>query len=231
VAPGTAGRTETPVLNEAMTADPVRANTGPLPADHPVPVGDRVVQGEDWHGRILTDRHSWTGYTFLDTDWTEVANRGAVFDSCVFAGVRFNASRHTGAVFTDCVFRRCTFFDTCFTDCRMLGSVFRQSTFTLLEVVRGDWSFTGLPGADLRGASFSGVRMREADLAGARLEKASVTGTDLTGAMLHSARLEGTDLRGSELSALNPLTVRLAGAKIDAEQAVVIATALGLRVC
>ena len=34
----------------------------------------------------------------------------------------------------------------------------------LLSVVGGDWSFTGLPGADLSRATLTGVKLREADL-------------------------------------------------------------------
>ncbi|MGW0563752.1 pentapeptide repeat-containing protein [Streptomyces sp. NPDC003016] len=126
-------------------------------------------------------------WAFLDTDWTEVANTGAAFDRCTFPGVRFHVSRHSGAAFTNCTFRRCTFFDTRFTACEFAGSPFRQSTFTLFQVTGGNWSFAGLPGADLRGAVFDGVRMREADPTAARLEKAGMTGTDPSGAMPHSS--------------------------------------------
>ncbi|MER7107329.1 pentapeptide repeat-containing protein [Streptomyces sp. NPDC000229] len=50
---------------------------------------------------------------------------------------------------------------------------------------------------------------------------------DLSGALLHGAKLRGADLRGSDLSSLDPLTVEAAGARIDLEQAAVIAMALG----
>ncbi|MQS38808.1 pentapeptide repeat-containing protein [Streptomyces katsurahamanus] len=206
-----------------------RANVDPYSGEPPVPDERLVVRGEDWYGRDLSGRR-FTRYTFYDSDWTEVVNDGAVFDECTFSGVKFNASRHVNAAFTNCVFKRCGFFDTRFEQCKAVGSLFQQCAFGLLRVTGGDWSFVGLPGADLRGADFDGVRMRECDLTGARLEKATVTGVDLSGAMLHSAKLAGADLRGSDLSALDPRTVELAGAKIDLEQAAVIATALGLDV-
>jgi fluoroquinolone resistance protein len=44
------------------------------------------------------------------------------------------------------------------------------------------------------------------------------------------SKLTGADLRRSDLSALDPLTVELSGAKIDLEQAAVIATTLGFDV-
>ncbi|MEV6406577.1 pentapeptide repeat-containing protein [Streptomyces bobili] len=212
-----------------MAVTPARANIDPASPEPPIPDEALVVRDEDWYGRNLSGQ-SYTRYSFLDTDWTEVVNEGAIFDECTFAGVRFNASRHTSAAFTNCTFKRCTFFDTQFTDCKLVGSLFQQSTFTLFEVSGGDWSFVGLPGADLRQAVFDRVRMREADLTAARLEKAVLTRTDLSGAMLHSSQMDGTDLRGSDISSLDPLTVKIAGATISLEQAAVIAEALGITV-
>jgi fluoroquinolone resistance protein len=217
------------MLNERMAIRPARANVDPVSPEPPIPDGGLVVRGEDWYGRELSDDR-FTRYSFLDTDWTEVVNTGAIFDTCTFAGVKFNASVHTGAAFTNCTFKRCTFFDTKFTDCKMVGSLFQQSTYALFEVTGGDWSFVGLPGADLRQTTFDGVRMREVDLTAARLEKASVTGSDLSGAMLHGAKLTGADLRGSDLSSLDPLTVEFKGATISPEQAAVIASTAGWNV-
>ncbi|MFC1403924.1 MULTISPECIES: pentapeptide repeat-containing protein [Streptacidiphilus] len=199
--------------------------TAPEPTDPGL-----VVRDEDWYARELTAADRFTGYSFLDTDWTEVVSSGTVFDECTFAGVRFNASRHSGAAFTNCTFRNCTFFDTRFTDCKLVGSVFQRCTFNLFQVSGGDWSYVGLAGADLRQATVEDVRMREADLGAARLDRAVLTGTDLSGAVLQGATFTGADLRGSDLSALDPLTVELRGARIDLPQAAVIATALGLRV-
>lgn len=206
-----------------------RANVDPLSHEPPVPDEALIVRGGDWYGRDLSGQ-KFARHTFYDTDWTEVVNEGGVFDECTFSGVRFNASRHTSAAFTNCTFKRCTFFDARFDQCKAVGSLFQQSTFSLLSVTGGDWSYVGLPGADLRKTVFEGVRMREADLTAARLEGATVVRVDLSGAMLHSAKLAGADLRGSDLSSLDPLTVDIGGAKIDLEQAAVIAAALGFDV-
>lgn len=215
------------MFNEEMAIRRARANIDPGSAEPPSPDDGLVIRDEDWYGKSLTESDRYTRYSFLDTDWTEVADEGAVFDECTFAGVRFNASRHTGAAFTNCTFKRCTFFDTRFTDCKLVGSLFRQCTYTLFEVSGGDWSFVGLPGADLRQAGFDGTRMREVDLTAARLEKATVTGCDLSGALLHGSKLSGADLRGSDLSSLDPLTVEFNGATISLEQAATLATTMG----
>ena len=206
-----------------------RANVDPLSHQPPVPDKELVVRGEDWYGRDLSGQR-FARHTFYDSDWTEVVNDGGIFDECTFSGIKFNASRHTHAAFTNCTFKGCTFFDTRFEQCKTVGSLFQRCTFNVFAVAGGDWSFVGLPGADLRKAVFEGVRMREADLTAARLEGATLTGVDLSGAMLGGAKLTGADLRGSDLSSLDPQTVELAGAKIDLEQAAVIATALGLEV-
>src|SRR5690606_7132767 len=105
---------------------------------------------------------------------------------------------------------------------------FDSCTYDLLKVDGGDWSFTGLQGADLSRAAFKDVRMREADLAGARCAGASFRGVDLSGSSLRGADFSGCDLRGSDISGIDPFTAELARAVIDPFQAVVLARALGL---
>ncbi|MFF3263556.1 pentapeptide repeat-containing protein [Streptomyces sp. NPDC002932] len=202
-----------------------------MPTNTPAPSAPpiEVIRSQDWYGQDISDRR-YSHHAFIDVDMTEVANEGAVFDHCTFRGVRFNVSRHSGAAFTNCTFSHCVFFDTRFADCKLVGSLFQQCTFSLFEVSGGDWSFVGLPGADLRKASLRSVRMREADLTGARLEGADVTDVDLSGAQLHSANFIRCDLRGSDLSSLDPLTVELGRATVSLEQAAVLVTALGLHV-
>lgn len=187
------------------------------------------IRDQDWYARDLSDEaHSQV--EFIDLDLTETTGHGATFTDCTFRGVRFNVTNQTGAAFTNCTFKRCVFFEATFTGCKFVGSMFDQCTHDLMKVDGGDWSFVGLPGADLRSATFSGVRMREADLTGARFEGAKLRDADLSGAWLHNARLTDCDLRGSDLSALDPSTVELRGALITMDQAVVIATAMGLDV-
>lgn len=187
------------------------------------------IRDEDWYARDLSGL-AHDRVEFIDLDLTETTGRGAAFTDCTFRGVRFNVTAQTGAAFTNCTFKRCVFFEAAFTACKFVGSVFDQCTHDLMKVDGGDWSFVALPGADLRSAEFSGVRMREADLAGARFEGAKLRDSDLSGAWLHSADFTGCDLRGSDLSALDPSTVQLRGALINMDQAVVIATAMGLDV-
>ncbi|MCO5997584.1 pentapeptide repeat-containing protein [Actinoallomurus rhizosphaericola] len=195
----------------------------------PAPPIESTVRSEDWDGRDLSGEEH-TRVEFVDVDLTETSGRGAVFTECVFRAVRFNVSSYTDAAFINCTFVRCSFFDATLTGCKLVGSVFDGCTYGLFTVEGGDWSFTGLPGADLRGSSFRRVRMREADLTGARLQKASFRDVDLSGAWLQKADLSECDLRGSDLSSLDPHATSLTRAVIDPYQAIVIAQALGLEV-
>jgi fluoroquinolone resistance protein len=185
------------------------------------------VRSEDWDARDISAERQ-ERVAFLDVDLTEAVNGGAVFTECTFTSCEFNASRHTDAAFLNCTFTRCTFFDAAFIRCKLVGSMFDRCTFRLTTIEGGDWSFVGLPGADLGGATVRGVRMREVDLTGARLAGGVFRDVDASGAWWHRADLTGADLRGTDLSSLEPATAQLRGAKVDLRQAVVVAGNLGL---
>jgi uncharacterized protein YjbI with pentapeptide repeats len=193
----------------------------------PPPPTTSTFDATSWGDRSFSgSRH--VAVLFVGTDLSDVVEQRATFTDCTFRGVLFSGSSHVDAAFTNCTFTDCTFFDTRFTRCKLVGSMFDRCAFRLLMVDEGDWSFVGLPGADLRHATFDRTRMREADLTGARFDGATIRDVDLSGAWLHRASFEKADLRGSDLSSLDPLNVDLAGARIDATQATVIAEALGL---
>jgi fluoroquinolone resistance protein len=166
---------------------------------------------------------------FTDVDLADVTVRKASFDGCTFRDIRFNASTHVDAAFTNCTFVMCNFFDARMRDAKLVGSRFDGCAYDLLEVDGGDWSLVGMPGADLRRASFRGVRLREVDLGGAQLDGAALRDCDLSGAWLHGASFRGADLRGSDLSSLDPRQCEIQDALIDVDQAMVIAATLGLR--
>jgi fluoroquinolone resistance protein len=195
----------------------------------PDPETTTTIRGEDWYARRVAGE-TFERVTFLDVDFTEMVSEGATFAECVFRGCRFNASSHTGSAFANCTFRRTSLFDATFTRAKLTGAMFDACTFGALKVEGGDWSFTGLPGADLRGAVFRGVRMREADLTGAECQGAQFRDADLSGAWTHGATFEDADLRGSDLSAFDPVEVKMRRALITTDQAVVLALVLGLDV-
>jgi uncharacterized protein YjbI with pentapeptide repeats len=195
----------------------------------PAPATHTTLAGEDWYGRALQrERHD--NVLFVDLDLTDASTSGCVFNECTFRRARFNASRHMASAFTNCTFVACNFFDSRFDECKLVGSMFDGCEHHHMQVVDGDWAFVGLPGADLRRASFTGTRLREADLTGARCQGATLRGLDLSGAWLHGADFTGCDLRGSDLSALEPAHAMLKNAIITIDQTIVIAEALGLEV-
>lgn len=193
------------------------------------PPTESEIAHEDWCGRDLSGE-SHERVAFVGMDLSETTSRGAVFAECSFRDCRFNASTHVNAGFLNCTFARCSFFDVTFHDCKLMGTMFDRCTFGLLEVSGGDWSFVGLPGADLREASFCDIRMREADLTGTRCQGATLRDVDLSGSWLHGADLSGADLRGSDLPELDPTVVEFRRARINVDQAITFAVGLGLDV-
>ena len=190
---------------------------------------EQTVADADWYARELSNE-THERVLFADIDLTEATLTGMVFNECTFRRVQFNCSVHRDGAFVNCTFTNCSFFETSFTGCKLLGSTFDRCTFDLMRVNGGNWAHAGLAGADLRKASFEGVRMREADLTGARCQGAVLRECDLTSAWLNGAVLTECDLRGSELAGIEPESVSLRGAIVTVEQAVVIVEALGLEV-
>ncbi len=72
--------------------------------------------------------------------------------------------------------------------------------------------------------------MREAHLTGTNFAEATLHRVDLSGASMPNVTLAGADLRGSDLSAVDPRAIEFNNAIIDFDQAIVIATRLGLDV-
>lgn len=199
------------------------------PSRDPEPVTGRTFRDDDLYGEDFADRR-YVECVFRHVDMTEATSRGAVFQECAFGNVRLNASRHVDSAFLRCVFERCDLFDAEFTGCKMIGSTFRETALRPLRIEGGDWSFVSLAGADLRGISVRGVRMREVDLTGAKCDDAVFADIDLSGGQLRGVSFVRTDLRGSDLTALDPRATELRGALIDPEQALVIARSLGLEI-
>ena len=122
------------------------------------PPTEATVKGADWDGHDVSGQIH-TRVAFVDPDLTEVRNTGAIFTECTFRRARFNCSVHIDAAFVNCAFLGCSFFDTTFTGCKFVGSSFDRCTYELMTVDGGNWSFVGLPGADLRKASFNDLPM------------------------------------------------------------------------
>jgi uncharacterized protein YjbI with pentapeptide repeats len=198
-------------------------------ADRPGAPTESRINRADWfeadlsgvtHERVL----------FQDLDMTDSTGTGARFVDCTFRGAELDRCELEAASFENCTFVRCSLVAARFVACKFVGSTFDTAAAERMTVEGGDWSFVGLPGADLRRARITDARMRETDLTGARLGHAVLTNCDLAGAMWSRADLSGCDLRGSDIGDLDPGNVQLHRAIIDWPQAVLIARSLGLDV-
>lgn len=182
-----------------------------------------------WDGQDISGQQH-TRVEFADIDLTEAKNNGTVFTECVFQRCRFNVSEHRDAAFVNCTFKSCSFFDTKFVECKFVGSIFERCTYDLMQITGGNWSHVSMPKADLGKAVLRGVRLREADFDGVRAVEGSIRDCDLSAASLLGTNFAGCDLRGSDLGALKFEDSDLRDAIITAEQATMLAVAMGLDV-
>ncbi len=196
----------------------------------PGPETDTDLEAVDWYGADLTG-HTAERTRFRRADLVEsTSTGGTVFTDCVFRDCHFDGADLTAAGFLNCTFSGCDFSAARFTDCKFVGSMFERCEFGRLTVTGGDWSFIGLPGADLRSVTMTRVRMHEADLTGARCDGATLRDLDLARAMTGRASFARADLRGSDLAAIDPWSCDLSRAVVDWQQAVTVAMNLGLDV-
>ncbi|MBO9524483.1 MAG: pentapeptide repeat-containing protein [Nocardioidaceae bacterium] len=122
----------------------------------PAPPTESEVVSERWDGEDLSGRE-FRRVAFLDVDLTDATATGATFEECTFRDTDLNAVAFTDSAFVNCTFVKSSLFGARFTGCKLTGSMFDRCRFGALEVTGGDWSFTGLPGADLRGSDLSAV--------------------------------------------------------------------------
>ncbi|SHF16417.1 Pentapeptide repeat-containing protein [Streptoalloteichus hindustanus] len=147
----------------------------------------------------------------LARDWEHTELSGGHYERKTFLDVDLMELFNRGATFTECTLR---------------GVQFRNAS-TRQEAVFLNCTFTR--------CKFFDATSTDCKMAGSMFDRCSydlmeVVGVDLADAWSHSADLSGADLWGSDLSALDPLTVRLAGAVIEPDQAFVVASALGLKI-
>ncbi len=167
--------------------------------DVPAVVPDLELRECRFTGVDLSGR-SFPGLHVRDTVFTRCDLSGAVLDRAVLERVVFDGCRLTGTVLSGATLR-----DVHLTGCRadLLALRMASATFLLAED-------TGLRGADLHEFSGTGVALLGCDLTGADLDRAALAGAHLHGSVLD-------DVAGA---------LSLRGARIDAEQQIVLGAAL-----
>ena len=109
----------------------------------------------------------------------------------------------------------------------MTGTTFEDCNCTAFRLNAGDWSYTMIQELDLHGVELADINFEGADLSRANFDKSTLLRCSFRGSNLSGASFRNADLRGSCLSQTNLLDMNLKGAKIDLEQAVLLAGALG----
>ena len=109
----------------------------------------------------------------------------------------------------------------------MTGTTFEECNCTAFQLRAGDWSYTLIQELDLHNAHLEDINFEQADLYGSNFDKSILTRCNFRGANLTGASFRNADLRGSCIAETNLLEMDLKGAKIDLEQAVLLAGALG----
>jgi uncharacterized protein YjbI with pentapeptide repeats len=190
---------------------------------------------------VFADRDSFEDEAFADLDLprADVANRE--FLRCTFTSVQLPDADLRGARFDECLFNRCDLSragaakvaarGVAFVGCRLMGVDFsdlRPTPSLVFEKCTLQYATFGP--ANLAGTRFIGCKLVEVNFFETRLTEADFTDSDLTG-----ARFEGCDVRGAQFAGtrgfyIDPAKNLVTGARINAETAVTIAAALGLKV-
>ncbi|MEO6955449.1 MAG: pentapeptide repeat-containing protein [Antricoccus sp.] len=192
-------------------------------------VEDESFQGLDWYDERLENR-AYLRCHFVRADLTEVTILASTFQDCTFDHVDFNAASLRSSALINCRFIDCNFFNASFIGCKLVGSSFVNCALKPVHVSEGDWSFVRLARANLGGARFENVRMRECVLDEADLSGARLTGCDLYGASADQTKFLRADLRGSALPNLTVDAAYLLDAMITVQQAFFVAALVGLDV-
>lgn len=190
--------------------------------------GDEV-RSRDFVG-VRVDRRRYERVTFIDCDLSEIETDHATFVDCSFRRCRLNGSTHDGTAYTSCTFVDVDFFGATFTGCKLTGSTLKACELRSVTATGGAWDFMTMPRHDVTSCAFRDLRMTETDLAGLKGRGSTFVDVDLTGCDLTEADLRDADLRGSLLYSVDPLSTRLDGARVSVDQALQLASNLGLSI-
>jgi uncharacterized protein YjbI with pentapeptide repeats len=114
--------------------------------------------------------------------------------------------------------------------CRMTGMRAGESDFQDLLVSAGDQRYAQFRMSKFKNCEFDGCDFEDADFYGADLSGCVFRKCNLRNAEMSRSKLVGTDLRGSNIDGLRVTVEDVAGAIVDAAQALALAPLLGIRI-
>jgi uncharacterized protein YjbI with pentapeptide repeats len=190
---------------------------------------------------LFADRDSFEDEAFADLDLSRADLANREFLRCTFTAVQLPDADLRGARFDDCLFNGCDLSrvraanlaarGVAFVRCRLMGldfSELRPTPSLVFEHCTLQYATFGA--VNLAGTRFTSCKLVEVNFFETRLSDADFTDSDLTG-----SRFEGCDLRGARFAAArgfyaDPSKNLVAGARVNVETALAIATALGFEV-
>ena len=154
-----------------------------------------------------------------------VAMPGAEIRSAKWKDVRFS-----GCDLANAEVRALTAIRVEFAGCRMTGLRLNEAAWQNVLVSGGDQRYAQFRFSVLQHTEFEDCDFQDADFYGADLRGCIFRACNLRNAEMSKAKLDGADLRGSNIDGLRLAASDVAGAIVDAAQALSLAPLLGIRI-
>lgn len=212
-APAAAGKGETPVGAELLTA----------------------LEGAGEDG--LLEGGAFRDQRLEGLDCTGLDFKRCAFDRCVFQSCDFTGAAFYGCAFTGCCFDRCrlerTYWHACtLTGCKGDGCDLRRARWKECRIADSPFRYANFSGGVFQHTTVSGSNWGGSVLTELRLKDLRLQEVDLTGADLFRTSLKGVDLSGCTIDniTLSETCAELKGAVLDPTQATVVARILGIQI-
>jgi uncharacterized protein YjbI with pentapeptide repeats len=189
----------------------------------------------------LTGDDRFEGEEFADADLSGVDLSERDFTRCVFRRVTMPETVWRGARLEDCEFASCdlarakparlSLRGATFVGCRLTGIEWSDlAANPTVSFTECNLQYASFIGVNLTGTSFRRCRLIETVFADVRLTGADFAGSDLSGTTFEGCDLTRADFGEAVGLYLDASKNRVKGARISAATAMLMATALGLRI-
>lgn len=159
------------------------------------------------------------------------------FTSCRFAGSDFSGSSFLDTSFTNCDFSNsrfsgCYFKNCSVSDCKGDGCDFSQSTFLTSALMKGSYCYGNFSNTLWKDSVISQTKLCMACLSDSKFKKLRFEQVNLTRSEFFHTALKGVDLSSCIIEGIivSDTFNELRGLKIDASQALDIASLLGVKI-
>ena len=203
-----------------LPRDLPEADTSQLFAEPDVRISELLV-----HGFRLPEAASLSAL-HLDSCWL----RTVALPSAVVRAAKWKDVRLSECDLANAEIRALTAIRVEFLGCRMTGLRLNEASWQNVLVSGGDQRYAQFRFSALQKSEFEGCDLQDADFYGADLRGCVFRRCNLRNVEMSKAKLEGTDFRGSNIEGLRVGLEDVAGAIVDAAQALSLAPLLGIRI-